>query len=54
MKPFAIAKALDMGIVRPDSLIETAPGSIMVADRKISDTRNFGLLTVSQVIAKSL
>lgn len=25
----------------------------MVADRKISDTRNFGLLTVSQVIAKS-
>ena len=53
MKPFAIAKALDMGIVRPDSLIETAPGSIMVADRKISDTRNFGLLTVSQVIAKS-
>ncbi len=53
MKPFAIAKALDMGIVRPDSLIETSPGSIIVADRKISDTRNFGLLTVSQVIAKS-
>lgn len=53
MKPFAIAKALDMGIVRPDSLIQTAPGSIRVADRKISDTRDFGLLTVSQVIAKS-
>lgn len=53
MKPFAIAKALDMGIVRPDSLIQTAPGSIQVADRKISDTRDFGLLTVSQVIAKS-
>lgn len=53
MKPFAIAKALDMGIVRPDSLIETSPGRIMVADRKISDTHDYGLLTVSQVIAKS-
>lgn len=53
MKPFAIAKALDMGIVRPDSLIQTSPGSIRVADRKISDTKDFGLLTVSQVIAKS-
>lgn len=53
MKPFAIAKALDMGIVRPDSLIQTAPGKITVADRTISDTRDFGLLTVSQVIAKS-
>ncbi|MBM6928375.1 peptidoglycan D,D-transpeptidase FtsI family protein [Parasutterella secunda] len=53
MKPFAIAKALDMGIVRPDSLIQTAPGKIRVADRTISDTRDFGLLRVSQVIAKS-
>ena len=53
MKPFAIAKASDMGIVRPDSLIQTSPGSIRVADRKISDTKDFGLLTVSQVIAKS-
>ena len=53
MKPFAIAKALDMGIVRPDSLIQTAPGKIRVADRTISDSHNYGLLTVSQVIAKS-
>lgn len=53
MKPFAIAKALDMGIVRPDSRIETSPGKIRVADRTITDTHNYGLLTVSQVIAKS-
>ncbi len=53
MKPFAIAKALDMGIVKADSLIGTAPGKIKVADRLISDTHDYGLLTVSGVIAKS-
>ena len=53
MKPFSIAKALDLGIVRPDSLIQTKPGKIMVADRKITDGKDYGLLTVSQVIAKS-
>jgi cell division protein FtsI (penicillin-binding protein 3) len=53
MKPFAIAKALDLGLIRPDTRIETAPGIVTVADRQISDTKNYGLLTVSQVIAKS-
>ncbi len=53
VKPFSIAKAIDLGIVRPDSLIQTAPGQIVVADRKISDSKDYGLLTVSQVIAKS-
>lgn len=53
MKPFAIAKALDMNLVRPDTLVETTPGKLQVADRVISDTHNYGPLTVSQVIAKS-
>ena len=53
MKPFAIAKALDLGIVRPDTLVETSPGVLTIGDRNISDTHNYGLLTVSQIVSKS-
>ncbi len=53
MKPFAIAKALDLGIVRPDTLVETNPGVLTIGDRNITDTHNYGLLTVSQIVSKS-
>ena len=53
MKPFAIAKALDLGIVRPDTLVQTAPGKLTIGDRTIGDTHDYGLITVSQVVAKS-
>ena len=53
MKPFAIAKALDMGIVRPDTLVQTAPGKLTIGDRTIGDVHNYGMLTVSQVVSKS-
>lgn len=53
MKPFAVAKALDLGIVRPDTLVQTAPGKLTIGDRTIGDTHNYGMITVSQVLAKS-
>lgn len=53
MKPFAVAKALDLGIVRPDTLVQTAPGKLTIGDRTIGDTHNYGMITVSQVVAKS-
>lgn len=53
MKPFAVAKALDLGHVTPDTKIDTGPGEFFVADRRITDTHNYGELTVSEVIAKS-
>ncbi len=53
MKPFAIAKAIDMGIVDPLTTIQTAPGKLTIGDRTIGDTHNYGLLTVAQVVAKS-
>ncbi len=53
MKPFAIAKALDLGIVRPDTLVQTAPGKLTIGDRTIGDTHDYGMITVSQVVAKS-
>lgn len=53
MKPCAIAKGLDMGIVDPLTTIQTAPGKLTIGDRTIGDTHNYGLLTVAQVVAKS-
>ncbi len=53
MKPFAIAKALDLGIVTPFTTIQTAPGKLTIGDRTIGDTHDYGLLTVAEIVAKS-
>ena len=53
MKPFAIAKALDMGLVDPLTTIQTSPGKLTIGDRTIGDTHDYGLLTVAEVVAKS-
>ncbi|HTN50626.1 MAG TPA: penicillin-binding protein 2 [Burkholderiaceae bacterium] len=53
MKPFAIATALELGKVRPDTRIQTAPGRLTIGDRTISDAHPHGVLTVEEVVAKS-
>ncbi len=53
VKAFAVAAALDKGVVRTDTTIETAPGRMMLGGVTISDTHPNGLLTVAQVIQKS-
>jgi cell division protein FtsI (penicillin-binding protein 3) len=53
VKAFAVAAALDKGLVRADTTIDTAPGRMMLGGVTISDTHPNGLLTVSQVIQKS-
>jgi len=53
MKPFAIALALEKGIVKPESIIQTAPGSINITGSTITDTHPHGALTVNEVIQKS-
>lgn len=53
MKPFTIGTALDIGKVRPDTLINTENGAFTVGNRTIHDTHPEPSLTVSQVIQKS-
>ncbi len=53
VKAFAVAAALDKGVVRAETTIETSPGRMMLGGVTISDTHPNGLLTVSQVIQKS-
>jgi len=53
LKPFAVAAALERGLVTPEQTIQTAPGRLTIGNRTIGDAHPHGLLTVAQVVAKS-
>jgi len=53
LKPFTIAAALDAGKIRPETVIQTAPGSMTIGSATIHDAHAEGPLTVEQVIQKS-
>ena len=53
MKPFTVAEALETGVVKPTTLINTGAGSMTLAGWTINDTHANGTLTVAQVIQKS-
>ncbi|MFO1318551.1 MAG: penicillin-binding protein 2 [Burkholderiales bacterium] len=53
LKPFTVAAALESGLVRPESVIQTAGGALTLAGHTIRDAHASGNLTVSQVIQKS-
>jgi cell division protein FtsI (penicillin-binding protein 3) len=53
MKPFVIGLALEKGIVKPETMIQTAPGYLQMGSAKITDSHAHGMLSVNQVIQKS-
>jgi len=53
MKPITVAMALEAGRVTPQTVIETGPGRFNIGGFTISDTHNYGSLTVEGVIQKS-
>lgn len=53
MKPFTIGMALNSGRVTPNSVIQTAPGSMVLTGTTIHDSHPHGALTVEQVIQVS-
>jgi cell division protein FtsI (penicillin-binding protein 3) len=53
MKPFVISLAMEKGLVRPETTIQTAPGRLTIGGSTISDSHAHGLLTVNEIIQKS-
>ncbi|OGA82885.1 MAG: cell division protein [Betaproteobacteria bacterium RIFCSPLOWO2_12_FULL_66_14] len=53
MKPFTVALALESGMMRADTVIQTAPGRFVIGRATISDAHPLGALTLAQVIQKS-
>lgn len=53
MKPLIAAMALERGMVKPTTPIQTAPGRIQIGGSTISDSHQHGVLTVNEIIQKS-
>lgn len=53
MKPLVVALALETGRVKPETVINTAPGSLVVGPLVVKDSHAHGALTVQEVIQKS-
>jgi cell division protein FtsI (penicillin-binding protein 3) len=53
MKPIVVGIALEKGIVTPQTVIDTTPGTMTITGSTIHDAHPHGPLTVEQVIQKS-
>jgi len=53
MKPITVGMALEAGRITPQTVIDTGPGRYSIGGFTISDTHNYGALTVEGVIQKS-
>ncbi len=53
MKPMTASAAMQFGDYKPDTKIQTAPGSMTIGPNTIHDSHMHGILTVAQVIQKS-
>ncbi len=53
MKPFLVAAALEAGVVRPDTRIDTGAGYYYVGDKRITDVHPKGVLTVAEALQVS-
>ncbi len=53
MKPFTAALALELGQVRPSTVIQTAPGRMTIGNATISDAHPHGAMSVAEIIQKS-
>lgn len=53
IKPLVVAAALESGQYRPSSIIDTAPGYVVVGPKKIEDSRNLGRVSLTTILARS-
>jgi cell division protein FtsI (penicillin-binding protein 3) len=53
MKPFAVACSLELGLTRPETVIDTNPGQMQVGHNTVKDVHNYGVLDVGRILQKS-
>jgi cell division protein FtsI (penicillin-binding protein 3) len=53
MKPFILAKAIDLGLLGVDEKVNTSPGAYRLQGQLISDPRDHGEITPAKIIQKS-
>jgi cell division protein FtsI (penicillin-binding protein 3) len=53
MKPFAVAAALEQGVVGPDSIVDTTPGYFKVGPLTVRDHHPLGRIDLTTLLARS-
>lgn len=53
IKPLIIAAALESGHYRPNSIVDTAPGFVVVGPKRIEDPRNLGRVSLATILSRS-
>lgn len=53
IKPLIVAAALESGQYRPSSIVDTAPGYVVVGPKTIEDSRNLGRISLTTILARS-
>lgn len=53
VKPLVVAAALEQGLVRPGTSVDTSPGVLKVGKNRVKDIHNYGRLTTTSIITKS-
>ncbi len=53
IKPLIVAAALESGEYRPSSIVDTAPGFVVVGPKTIEDSRNLGRISLTTILARS-
>jgi cell division protein FtsI (penicillin-binding protein 3) len=53
MKPFVVGLAMEKGLIKPETMIDTAPGKLNMYGMTITDAHPHGMLSVNEVIQKS-
>ncbi len=53
MKPLTVLSALEFGNVKADTIINTSPGYMRLGGRRVSDPRNYGNQSLSDILVNS-
>lgn len=53
MKPLAVLAGLEAGLIKPDDVIDTSPGWMRLGGRRVSDPKNRGELSISEILEHS-
>jgi cell division protein FtsI (penicillin-binding protein 3) len=53
IKPMIVAAALESGRYRASSMVDTAPGFVVVGPKKIEDSKNLGRISLTTVLSRS-
>lgn len=53
MKPLTVLTALEFGTAESNSIVNTSPGWMRIGGRRVSDPRNYGKLSLTEILKKS-